>query len=78
MAKNLMDYISKKYRDRIESVVQLPDYWDEEEERYRHQYKITCNEGWAFDAGGSIDSDGYVDTVSWLNKWIKEFTIKVG
>lgn len=76
MRKNLMDYVGKKYQDRIESVEQLPDYWDEEEERYRHQYLITCKDGWVFDTGADICKEGYVDTVSMIRPWIKEFVYK--
>lgn len=77
MAKNLMDYVGKKFQDRIEAVIQMPDYWDEEDERYHHMYKISCKEGYAFDTGGSIDKEGYVETVSQISPWIKEFVIQL-
>lgn len=76
MAKSLIDYIGKKYRDRVESVERLPDYWDEEEKRFRHRYKITCKDDWGFDTGGGFNKEGYPETVSQLNAWFKEYSVK--
>ena len=72
-----MDYVGKKFQDRIEAVIQMPDYWDEEDERYHHKYKIICKEGYAFDTGGGINKEGYVETVSQIRSWIKEFVIQL-
>ena len=77
MKKNLMDYVIKKYHDKVQAIEQLPDYWDDEKQQFRHQYKITCKDGWGFDTGGGFNQCGYPETVKEIIKWFKEFLVEV-